>query len=98
MSYFNPPIPQFIGGVYQIRNVATNERYIGASRNLRARRSGHQHRLIYGYHTGLLQTAFDRYGPEVFAFEVIIICEPEWLDKYEWALIERWQPVYNYWK
>lgn len=98
MAHFRPALPQFIGGIYRIRNLATDECYIGSTFNLRSRRSFHQHKLVYGKHTGLLQAAFDKHGPELFAFEVLIICEREWLSEYEWALIDRLNPAYNYHK
>jgi group I intron endonuclease len=98
MRSFYCDIPQGLGGVYRIRNVKTGHYYIGAAKNLRARMSAHVHLFIFEMHTKLLQTAAKRHGVGAFVLEVLLLCEPEWLERYEAALIKMCNPAYNYHK
>jgi group I intron endonuclease len=92
---FSRNVPQFQAGVYRIRNTKTDDCYIGAASNLRARMSMHRHLLALEAHTELLQRAFKYHAPESFVFEVLIICAREHLAMFETACIERFQPAYN---
>lgn len=98
LQNFYCDIPYRNGGIYRILNIKTGDCYIGAAKNLRARMSAHVHLFAFEMHTKLLQRAIKKHGPEAFRFEVILFCEPEWLDKYEQALIQQLRPAYNYHK
>lgn len=59
-------------GIYQILNKVNGKRYVGSSINLEARWGAHLRSLRRGQHCNPhLQCAFDKYGEECFAFEVL---------------------------
>ena len=63
-------------GIYQIRNILNNKRYIGSSNNLLKRRTAHATKLKMNYHSNdILQNAYNKYGDEKFVFEVIEFCD-----------------------
>lgn len=77
-------------GVYQIRNLITNDIYIGQSINLNRRKQHHLSSLKHSKHKSTyLQNAFNKYGEENFVFEILLICEPFELTYYEQKLVER---------
>lgn len=60
-------------GIYQIRNIQNNKRYIGSTHNFEERFYRHRYQLQTGkHHSILLQRAWDKYGEENFVFEKII--------------------------
>lgn len=62
-------------GVYVIRNIVTNKVYVGSSINTRSRLVGHRRQLRKGTHPNHhLQRAWNRYGADVFVFEVLEHC------------------------
>lgn len=62
-------------GIYQIRNILNNKRYIGSSNNLLKRRTAHATKLKMNYHPNdILQNAYNKYGDENFVFEVVEFC------------------------
>lgn len=83
-------------GIYQIRNLITNDLYIGQSINLDNRKINHFWKLRNVLHYNLhLQNAFNKYGEENFIFEILLYCEPNELTYYEQALVDKWKPSYN---
>lgn len=63
------------GGIYQIRNLVNNKRYIGQTVNLYARKYGHSSLLKNNKHTNIhLQNSYNRYGKENFIFEILEEC------------------------
>lgn len=59
-------------GIYAITCLATRERYIGSSMNLRARWATHKANLKSGTHVSKrLQAAWNKHGSKAFVFEVI---------------------------
>jgi group I intron endonuclease len=60
-------------GVYQIRNIINNKRYIGSSaRGIYNRWKLHKSTLNRKiHHSILLQRAWDKYGKENFIFEIL---------------------------
>jgi len=59
-------------GIYQIRNTINGHCYIGRSLNLQRRWRRHLVLLqARNHHSRYLQRAFDRYGREVFVFEIL---------------------------
>jgi len=83
-------------GIYQIRNKLNRKCYIGSSTNIQCRRRRHLSRLRRGVHCNVhLQRAFDKYGEDTFAFEILeqvatmnlVECEQHYLDTL--------QPEYN---
>lgn len=63
-------------GIYTIRNIQDNKRYIGQSVNIEKRFITHRSSLNKGSHFNKhLQYAWNKYGKEQFVFEVVEICE-----------------------
>lgn len=75
-------------GVYQIRNTATGQRYIGRAVNMRRRIGKHFTELRHGRHSNLhLQRSFVKYGEGCFVAAPMIVCRPEDVQFYEHLLI-----------
>lgn len=78
-------------GVYVIKNLVNNKVYVGSSKNLYARELEHFRNLKNNKHENKhLQRAYNKYGRDNFAFEVIEFCKEEerflleqkYIDKY----------------
>ena len=83
-------------GCYQFCNKLTGALYIGSSVGVRSRRNQHYSQLRRRVHCNAhLQSAWDKYGEEQFAFEVLIICQRKDVRMYEQLLIDALQPAYN---
>jgi len=70
--------------------------YIGQASILRKRRDVHFRSLRLGNHKNQrLQRIFNKYGPEVFSFEVLVVCErrKEIADLYEQAVLDSYPPA-----
>lgn len=72
-------------GVYAIRNLVNGKMYIGSTINsFNKRWQCHKKRLRKGiHHSEHLQASWNKYGENVFSFEVIEITEPELCRKRE---------------
>lgn len=58
--------------IYQIRNLANNNRYVGSSRNVQQRFSAHKKTLNNNTHHCIgLQRSWNKYGKNNFIFEII---------------------------
>tara|TARA_R110000868_G_scaffold101057_1_gene278216 strand:- start:16172 stop:17002 length:831 start_codon:yes stop_codon:yes gene_type:complete len=70
---------QKLTGVYQIRNIINGKIYIGsASGSFAARWRCHKSDLnLSKHHSVTLQRSWKKYGKDAFAFEVLLVCEPE---------------------
>lgn len=67
-------------GVYEIRNIITNERYIGSSGNINQRVKRHWIRLREGIHSNKpLQRAYDSFGRSAFRIQILELCVPKFL-------------------
>ena len=65
-------------GVYQIVNTVNDKRYVGSAKCFKYRWGTHRRHLEKGvHHSQYLQRAWDKYGPEAFQFEIILLCRPE---------------------
>jgi group I intron endonuclease len=84
-------------GIYRISNSVNNKQYIGSSLDIEDRFKRHKRLLKNGIHFNRhLQYAYNKYGEEVFKFEVILYCEPEIRTKLEEKIIKILEPnVYN---
>lgn len=78
-------------GIYCIRNINNNKKYIGQSYILRER--------MYAFHSGCtaLNAAIDKYGKENFEYGVILYCEIDDLDFYEIECIKIFHSHYTEW-
>ena len=64
-----------ISGIYKITCESNGKSYIGSSKNVNSRMRGHARALEKKKHTNsYLQSAWDKYGPELFKFELIERC------------------------
>src|SRR5690606_28792905 len=84
-------------GIYQIRNMIDNKRYVGsAARSILNRWSNHKALLSQNRHYSRhLQNAWNKYGEENFIFEVLLYCDPEYCLMYEQIALDHYQPAYN---
>lgn len=63
-------------GIYQIRNVENGKRYIGSAKSIANRFYMHRCELKGGYHGNPhLQAAYNKYGKESFAYEIVERCD-----------------------
>ena len=83
-------------GIYQTRNLITNDAYIGQTIELSTRRYGHFRLLAEGkHHNPILQNSYNKYGKDNFLFEVLLFCDIDKLDHFEQLLINIHKPRYN---
>jgi group I intron endonuclease len=86
-------------GVYQIRNLVNDKRYIGSSSNKRGIRQRwiiHRHHLEHNrHHSPHLQRAWNKYGADLFVFEILLYCDPENCLMYEQIALDCLKPEYN---
>jgi group I intron endonuclease len=76
-------------GVYQLRDLINNKRYIGKALNLSSRKSYHWCMLKKNKHDNIfLQEDYNKYKKNNFSFEHIIYCEPFELERYEQGIID----------
>lgn len=85
------------GGIYQITNGLSGERYIGSAMNLKGRWQDHLSALHRGQHGNQhLQHAFDKYGEGAFGFAVLEYVEDTLqLIPREQHFFDRLKPEYN---
>lgn len=58
--------------IYKIRNVVNDKFYVGSTTNTNTRFKGHRRLLRKGtHHCGHLQAAWNKYGEDVFRFEIV---------------------------
>ncbi len=71
-------------GIYQVRNLVNNKRYIGLTECFRVRKTSHFTRLRKNIHINpKLQNAYNKYGEQNFIFEIIEECENNKLEERE---------------
>jgi len=76
-------------GVYRIRNLADGKLYLGTTTRLKARRYRHFYDLQRGAHRNRhLQSAYNKDGAAMFAFEVLAYVPPEDLRTIEQTLLD----------
>jgi group I intron endonuclease len=64
-------------GIYKITNTTNNKVYIGSSVNISNREYKHFWMLNKGIHDNeYLQKSYNKYGKDVFIFEIVEYCEP----------------------
>jgi group I intron endonuclease len=83
-------------GIYEIRNVANGNRYVGSASDLDGRFAVHRHFLSHRkHHSRYLQRAFDRHGAAGFVFRPLLLCAKRDLLFYEQRAIDGLKPEYN---
>lgn len=85
-----------VSGIYRIFNTITKDFYIGSAVRLGIRFRKHLRQLESGkHHSIILQRAYTKYGSNVFRFEIVLICQKQYLIYYEQQLINELNPKYN---
>lgn len=83
-------------GIYRIRNIVNDHCYVGSSANLQRRVLGHLSELRRGvHHAQPLQRAWNKYGADSFAFELIELCAEVDLYVREQYWLDTLKPAYN---
>lgn len=84
-------------GVYKITNLTNDKIYIGSAANgFKARWQKHKSDLKLNKHRNQkLQKAYNKYGKDVFVFEILAKCPPEYVIKLEQYFIDSLKPFYN---
>ena len=83
-------------GIYCIRNLVNDNRYIGQSFHMTYRMGRHKNALTKGVHPNKhLQSAFSKYGKDNFIFEILERCSISKLTKREQYWIDKLKPKYN---
>ena len=89
-----------VSGIYCIKNLINNKRYIGLSKNLNHRFKVHKHKLNNNSHINKhLQQAWNKYGENNFDFYIIEKCDKNFLKEREKYYIEKYKTnnrVYGY--
>ena len=87
---------KFNSGVYEIRNLINNKRYIGSGVNLKSRKRQHFSDLKLNKHKNKhLQNTYNKYGKDAFNFRILLMCSNEDCIFYEQKCIDKLKPEYN---
>ena len=80
-------------GVYRIRHLLTNKKYVGsAAVSFKSRWSKHRRELNAGkHHSPHLQRAWNKYGEDAFVFEIVERTEPQHAVAQEEVFIAYWK-------
>lgn len=83
-------------GIYEIVNTVTGCRYIGSAKNIKGRWTTHRGQLVrHKHHSKYMQRSWNKYGPDIFRFSVLLYCNVENLIMYEQRCIDGFKPEYN---
>lgn len=83
-------------GIYEIRNVANGDRYIGSSLRVARRLWDHRYYLRHGTHRNThLQNAWRKYGEGAFLMRPLVFVDPVNLLMFEQMAIDGLRPRYN---
>lgn len=89
-TYYN------ISGVYVITNIATNQKYIGSSKDIGRRLNSHKSKLRRNkHHNNFLQNSFNKYGESNFTFELYKECTKSEMRVQEDIAISLEKTMYN---
>ena len=86
-----------LAGVYIIVHIPSGRRYVGsAARSFKHRWNGHKTDLKRGvHHSKWMQRIYNKYGADVFRFEIALVCRPEDCLLYEQQVIDLYKPEFN---
>lgn len=84
------------GGIYQIRNIVTDDIYIGHSKNLKKRKQEHFGMMKRGNHHNInVKESVSNFGIQNFLFEILLYCDEQNLIFYEQLLVDKLKPSFN---
>ena len=87
---------EIISGIYKITNTVTKDFYIGSSKNLKQRWTGHKKPSIWKRcSNNPMYLDMQKYGVDKFVFEILEVVEPDKLKETEQQFIEMMKPIYN---
>jgi group I intron endonuclease len=85
-----------ISGIYEIVNKINGHRYIGSSINIERRWSDHLYKLNNRRHENqILMKAWNKYGENLFQFNILAICPKESLLNFEQVFLNEEYHEYN---
>lgn len=88
--------PPKASGIYCIRNIRNNKRYVGSAVNIAARYRTHKYDLRRGkHHSPHLQNSWVKHGPDAFEFVVLEECAVDELIQREQCWMDSLSPEYN---
>lgn len=71
-------------GIYEIVCTANGKRYIGQAKDMADRLARHRRSLMRGrHHNKYLLATWNKYGPDKFVFNTVMVCAPAALTMYE---------------
>jgi len=82
-------------GIYLIKNLTTNDCYVGRSKHIEKRWKQHFDSGYGAMHSRKFQEAIDKYGKAGFSFQVLEECDIEALRERERYWINKLAPAYN---
>ena len=85
-------------GIYMVKNIVTNDFYIGGTRNIYYRLKNHDWTLKNKRHgNSRMQNDALKHGSSSFSYEVLEFCEIDKLGEREQYFIDILMPTYNKW-
>lgn len=79
-------------GIYMIKNLISDKKYIGLSRDLKSRKAVHLYDLKNNKHSNIyLQRAWNKHGEDVFSFKIVELCSEDVLGSKEKHYIEKYR-------
>jgi group I intron endonuclease len=83
-------------GIYEIVSLSSGKSYIGSSCDIRKRWKVHRWHLEHGtHHSPYLQSSWNKYGAENFAFRILLVCARKHLVGYEQSALDNLRPAFN---
>lgn len=83
-------------GVYRILCKPTGKQYVGSAKMFRTRWSLHKVKLRKNqHHAPHLQNSWNKYGPDAFEFEVLLVCDATQAVFYEQIMFDVLNPEFN---
>jgi len=81
-------------GIYKIQNITDNKVYIGSSVDIKSRQYKHFWMLTLGSHyNSHLQSSYNKFGKDSFIFEILELCNPEYLVSLENKYIDFYNSI-----
>ena len=85
-----------LSGIYRIKNIITNDCYVGSSVNIERRWKQHHRRLKKNTHDNqYMQNAYNKYGTDAFKYEILEICPAELILEREQERLNSKSYAYN---